>query len=181
MAVWASSLALDFEKRRRGISRSLRYDAISLAEAKHLLIVLQLYLEDQTDTLVASIQSLVASIRQDDVMPIVRSHIGAITDVVGNVISATEGVIEEAPHGSRLATTLERAVHQDIQKLENTRKQLMKASVDSQALDSARKGDGKVKMLTQGLPPLAFGIARDMKSLVANIEGVDLSGADDFS
>jgi hypothetical protein len=115
-------------------------------------------------------------------MPIVRSHIGAITDVVGNVISATEGVIEEAPLGSRLATTLERAaVHPDIKKLEATRKKLVKASVDSQALDSARKGDGKVKMLTQGLPPLAFGIARDMKSLVANIESVDLHGEDDFS
>jgi hypothetical protein len=168
-------------KRTRGVSRNSRYDCISQLERKHLLTFLQLYLEDQTDTLVASIQSLVASIRQEDVMPIVRSHIGAITDVVGNVISATEGVIEEAPHGSRLATTLERAVHQDIQKLEDTRKRLMKASVDSQALDSARKGDGKVKMLTQGLPPLAFGIARDMKSLVANIESVDLSAPDDFS
>lgn len=145
------------------------------------LTSLQLYLEDQTDTLVASIQSLVASIRQEDVMPIVRSHIGAIADVVGTVISATEGVIEEAAHGSRLATTLERAVHQDIQRLEATRMKLVKASVDSQALDSARKGDGKVKMLTQSLPPLAFGIARDMKSLVANIEGVDLSVAEDFS
>lgn len=111
-------------------------------------------------------------------MPIVRSHIGAITDVVGNVISATEGVIEEAPHGSRLATTLERAVHQEIQNLESTRKQLVKASVDSQALDSARKGDGRVKMLMQGVPPLAFGIARGMKGLVARIEAVDLRGGD---
>jgi hypothetical protein len=91
--------------------------------------------------------------------------------VVGKVISATAGVIEDAPHGSRLITTLERAVHQDSQKLEIKRKQLMKANVDSQTLDSARKRDGKVKMLTQGLPPLAFGIARDMKSLVKNIEG----------
>jgi hypothetical protein len=59
--------------------------------------------------------------------------------VVGKVISATAGVIEDAPHGSRLATTLERAVHQDIQKFEIKREQLMKANVDSQTLDSARK------------------------------------------
>lgn len=68
----------------------------------------------------------------------------------------------------------QRAVQQDIQKLENTCKQLMKASFDSQALDLARERDGKAKMLTQGLSPLAFRTARDMKSLVANMEGFTL-------
>jgi hypothetical protein len=136
-----------------------------------------LYLEDQTETLVHSIQSLVASIRSEDSLPSVRSHIAEIAAAVGSVVSATQSSIDEP---SSIAAALKDKAEAGVKTLARRRSKLLKAADDSQRLD-ASQDRAAIKAFTQRLPPLAFEIAREMKELAQKIELVGSADFDDFA
>jgi hypothetical protein len=115
-------------------------------------------------------------------MPIIRSHISNIGDVVSNVVSATEGSFEEP---SSYSAALKQRTLPITNILTDCKTKLLKASVDSQALDGLGRAK-EVKDFTARLPPLAFGFARETKELVQRVEALYGAGAlanesEDFS
>jgi G protein-coupled receptor kinase-interacting protein 1 C term len=116
-------------------------------------------LEDQTDSLVRSIQSLVGSVRAEADLDQIRTHISTIANVVGEVISATENSL---PGLASLLGRVEPVIHN----LANCNSRLMSASAESERL-----GDkGRVRSFMSKLPPLAFEIARETKELVQRVD-----------
>jgi G protein-coupled receptor kinase-interacting protein 1 C term len=130
------------------------------------LTFVQLYLEDQTDSLVHSIQSLVGSIRAEAELHQIRTHISTIANVVGQVVSATENSMP-------VSSSLRSQVEPIVRNLANCKSRLISASAESEGL-----GDkGRVREFMSKLPPLAFEIARETKELVQRVEMVDQEGA----
>jgi len=129
----------------------------------------QIYLEDQTALLVQNIQLLVSSIRSDAEPSIILTQTSSIADVVGKVISATEGS----------NTSLRKQVEPILKKLAACRQKL----VDAEAKGAEIEEGGKWKMWTSTLPPIAFEIARETKELVLRVDIVDADKGreDDFS
>lgn len=144
----------------------------------HLLTkVSQLYLEDQTDGLVHSIQSLVASIRAEEPMPSIRSHISDIASIVGSVVSATESSIQDS---TPISAALKLKAESSVKALAQCKGKLMTVSAESESLD-ASSSRGEIKALTQRLPPLAFEIARETKELSQKIDLIGDADMEDFS
>ncbi len=130
-------------------------------------------MEDQTDSLVHSIQTLVGSIRAEANLPQIRTHISTIADVVGEVVTATEGCIASS-------SSLRASVEPIVLNLTNCRSRLISASAESEALSEKMQ----VKGFLSQLPPLAFEIARETKELVQRVEEADQEvgqGQDDYS
>ncbi|KAJ6187333.1 hypothetical protein N7519_002241 [Penicillium mononematosum] len=73
----------------------------------HEVLELKLYVEDQTDGMVQQIQALVASIRAEDNLHTVQTHVSAISNVVMNVVSATEQLMRERTGDIALRQTSE--------------------------------------------------------------------------
>src|SRR5690606_19670296 len=128
---------------------------------------LKLYLEDQTAILVSSIQNLVGSIRGNATIDQLNDEIGSIAVVVGKVIGETEASGSGALVG----------------RLEASRDKLLGAAAQGQGIADRGKGvgDREWKAWTQGLPPVAFELAREMKDLVQRVDQLALSNGDDFS
>lgn len=129
---------------------------------------LKIYLEDQTEIMVQTIQGLVGSIRGDAPIQQINEEIMSIADVVGKVVEQTED------HGNGDMT----------QRLSACRQRLLEAG--DQGKDLAARGlgenDREWRMWTQTLPPIAFEIVRETKELVQRIDRLVLSPtADDFS
>lgn len=130
-------------------------------------------MEDQTDSLVHSIQTLVGSIRAEADLPQIRTHISTIADVVGEVITATGDCIASS-------ASLRATVEPIVLNLTNCRSRLISASGESEALSEKMR----VKDFLSQLPPLAFEIARETKELVQRVEDADqevLQGQEDYS
>lgn len=135
--------------RRRTISRSGIIPPTSAMNQE--LSDLKLYLDEQTEGLVQTIQGLVGSIRAGENMPALRSHLVGISGVVGNVVSATERAIHNNPqYRERLAPV--------VQNLAASADRLKSASDDSDAAASSR------------LPPIAFEVARETRELVSRVD-----------
>lgn len=134
----------------------------------------QLYLEDQTEGLVQSIQALVASIRAEDDITTIRSHISAISDVVSNVVSTTDNSMNKPDANPALR---ERA-GPIIQTLADCRDRLSRMGAEGE--DSA--GTSQLREVTNKLPPIAFEIARETKELVQRVDQIEYDGGeeDDF-
>lgn len=124
-----------------------------------------------------SIQSLVASIRAEESLPSIRSHISEIVSVVTSVVSATESSIQ-AP--GFVSETMRSKVEKSVATLAGSKAKLLAASADSESLDPS-SAKGAVKMFTQRLPPLAFEIARETKELVQKIEIMESGEEDEFA
>ncbi|KAL9115707.1 MAG: hypothetical protein Q9227_000075 [Pyrenula ochraceoflavens] len=134
---------------------------------------LKLYLEDQTDSLVRSIQGLVAAIRAEEPLPTIRSQMATIANVVGKVVSATESSMRDPSSSPALRDRAEPIV----QNLGECKNRLLNAAEESNRLDGA-----SAKNFTNQLPPLAFEIARETKELVQRIERIDfVEDEDDFN
>ncbi|CAL5872628.1 uncharacterized protein PFLUO_LOCUS6894 [Penicillium psychrofluorescens] len=131
------------------------------AQEDHEVQELKLYVEDQTDGLVQSIQSLVASIRAEDGLTTVQTHVSAISDVVANVISSTEHLVHERSGDKALQERAEPI----IQVLDECRTRLD---------GTAAEGPGTINKL----PPIAFEIARQTKELVHRLDAT-ANGYDD--
>ena len=130
-------------------------------------------MEDQTDSLVRSIQSLVGAVRAEAAVPEIRSHIATIADVVGQVVSASENSM---PTSAPLRAQIEPIVG----KLANCKIRLMDVSTESERLADK----GRTREFMSRLPPLAFEIARETKELVQRVDMVDENerhGREDFS
>jgi G protein-coupled receptor kinase-interacting protein 1 C term len=122
----------------------------------------QLYLEDQTDSLVRSIQSLVGSIRNGAKVGQIRTHISTIAKVVGDVVNATEEALPTSP-------SLRGQVEPIVRNLAKGRSRMMTAGAESEGL----KDKAQTKEFMSKLPPLAFEIARETKELVQKIDSAD--------
>ncbi|KAI9892545.1 MAG: component of the polarisome [Vezdaea aestivalis] len=122
------------------------------------------YLEDQTEHLVQSIQSLVNSIRTDDGLPPIRSHITDIASVVGRVVLATETAIANTANPA-----LKDRGEPVTRKLADCRARLLAAGAEGEKVRDA----SQLKEFAGRLPPLAFEIARETKELVQRIDQVE--------
>ncbi|KAI6082464.1 hypothetical protein F4821DRAFT_246974 [Hypoxylon rubiginosum] len=130
---------------------------------------LKIYLEDQTEIMVQTIQGLVGSIRGDAPIQQINEEITSIADVVGKVVAQTEDYGNGGDMTERLSAC---------------RQRLLEAG--DQGKDLAARGLGETdrewRMWTQTLPPIAFEIVRETKELVQRIDRLVLSPtADDFS
>ena len=130
----------------------------------------RIYLQDQSDVLVETIQNLVQLIRSDASIDQVTEEIAVITEVVGRVVSESESF------GSSGAAM--------VQRLATCRQRLLEAG--DRGLDLAAEGkDPKSRewrMWTQTLPPIAFEIAKETKGLVQRVDEMATNdGADDFA
>lgn len=136
-----------------------------------------MYLEDQTEGLVQSIQALVSSIRGEENMPSVRTHIDSISTVVGKVLSSTENTISDPNSNPALAGSIAPV----LQTLSDCRNNLLNAGAEGDHINDP----SEIRQVTGKLPPLAFQIARETKELVQRVDQVELEsrehdGEDDF-
>lgn len=131
---------------------------------------IQLYLEDQTEGLVHSIQSLVASIRAEEDMKNIRNHINAIASVVGKVVSSTENYMNQLGNPA-----LGDRAEPIVRTLADCRTKLLNAGVDGESI----RDPDRLRDFTNKLPPLAFEIARETKELVQRIDQIEFEGDED--
>ncbi|KAI1464412.1 uncharacterized protein F4812DRAFT_211083 [Daldinia caldariorum] len=130
---------------------------------------LKIYLEDQREIMVQTIQGLVGSIRGDAPIQQISDEIASITDVVGKVVAETEASGNGGDMTERLASC---------------RQRLLEAGERGEELAARGLGenDRDWRMWTQTLPPIAFEIVRETKELVERIDSLVMSPtADDFS
>lgn len=130
---------------------------------------IQIYLGNNTDSLVQNIQALVSSIRSEDGMPVVRNHLNGILDIIDVLLAAAEGGMEQTTSFQNIFTE---QVMPAFEALNKSKGQL------EQAVHDSTKHDGKpsAKMFSQSLPPLVFQTARDAKNLTARAESVMIDG-----
>lgn len=133
---------------------------------------LQLYVEDQTDGMVQSIQSLVASIRAEEGMNTVETHVSAIANVVANVVSSTEHLIHERNSDA----TLRERSEPIVQALDEWRGRLTRTAGEGHNASSPEQ----LRDVTNQLPPIAFEIARQTKELAQCLESLAHDDGDDF-
>ena len=131
---------------------------------------LKVYLDDQTASLVQTIQNLVQLIRNDADINQLTQEINSISDVVGRVVSKTEAF------GSNSAEL--------VRRLAACRERLREAGnrgIDLDAEDIDVKSR-EWRMWTQTLPPIAFEIARETKELVQRVDQLAMNdGAEEFA
>ncbi|KAI1138030.1 hypothetical protein F5Y05DRAFT_48400 [Hypoxylon sp. FL0543] len=130
---------------------------------------LKIYLEDQTEIMVQTIQGLVGYIRGDAPIQQINEEITSITDVVGKVVAQTEAYGNGGDMTDRLA---------------DCRQRLLEAGEQGKELAARGLGetDREWRMWTQTLPPIAFEIVRETKELVQRIDRLVMSpSAEDFS
>ncbi|KAJ5095682.1 hypothetical protein NUU61_005038 [Penicillium alfredii] len=156
-------------ERQNGVPNGMDY-GYGAPRGDHELQELKYYVEDQTDGMVQSIQALVASIRAEQGLNTVQTHVSAISDVVANVVSSTEHLIHERSGDVALRERSEPVV----QALDQCRGRLMAAAADGQDATSP----DQEREVTNKLPPIAFEIARQTKELVQRLEPTD--DEDDF-
>ncbi|KAE8373232.1 hypothetical protein BDV26DRAFT_272503 [Aspergillus bertholletiae] len=137
----------------------------------HELQELKLYVEDQTEGLVQSIQALVASIRAEDGLTTIRTHVSAISSIVTNVSSSTAHFI----HKPEVNPVLRQRAGPIIEKLDQHRSHLMGTATEGEEATSTEQ----VRNATNKLPPIAFEIARETKELVQRLDPVDQEESED--
>ncbi|KAJ5574277.1 Spa2 homology (SHD) of GIT [Penicillium hispanicum] len=154
---------------QNGFTNGYNYGA---SQEDHELQELKLYVEDQTDGMVQSIQSLVASIRAEQGLHTVEANVSAIGDVVANVVSATENLIHDRSGDVALRERSEPVV----QTLDECRGRLMGTA----AQGHNATGPDQLREVTNQLPPIAFEIARQTKELVQRLDSLAHGDEDDF-
>ncbi|KAJ5959995.1 Spa2 homology (SHD) of GIT [Penicillium vulpinum] len=137
----------------------------------HEVLELKLYVEDQTDGMVQQIQALVASIRAEDNLQTVQTHVSAISNVVANVVSATEHLMRERSGDVALRQTSEPV----IAALDQCRGRLMATAGEGEHATTPEQ----LRELTTKLPPIAFEIARQTKELVQRLEDTSVVADDE--
>lgn len=131
----------------------------------------QLYLEDQTEGLIHTIQSLVSSIRSEEPISSVGGHIATISAVVGNVVSSTDQAMDKA----EISPTVRERLGPVVQNLADCSDRLSRTGAQGEGVDNPTH----LREITSKLPPIAFEIARETKELVQRIGQLELDQADD--
>ena len=140
-------------------------------EARILIIISQAFLEDQTDGLVQAITSLVESIRADDSPATVQSNTEAIVSILSKIISESQMAITESPDDEALRENADPIVDS----LAALRDRLSNAGEE---LDNIRDA-ARWKEFTKTIPPLAFQVARETRTLVGKLEALGVDGGED--
>ena len=122
-----------------------------------------MFLEDQTEGLVQSIQSLVSSIRIADEPQHIREQLGSIIHIVGRVVKQSQSVIDST--GNMM---LRDQIEPSVMTLAGCRARLSVANDDGEGIQE----HSAWKEFTNILPPLAFEIARETKELVHGVDRV---------
>lgn len=130
----------------------------------------QIFLEDQTAFLVQMIQSLVSSIRSDSGVGSIIAELASIAAVVEKVMQATETSMDGT---SDAAAQLRQEAEGIVRKLEACRERVLDAGERGAELAREQAPEAEWKVWTQGLPPVAFEIARETKELVRVVDGLD--------
>lgn len=146
------------------LSQGMQAEDFELQEVK-------LYVEDQTEGLVQSIQALVASIRVEESLTTVGTHVSAISSIVSNVASSTEHLINKPGANPGLQARSGTI----LQTLDSQRHRLHEATAEGEAASSPEQ----VREATDKLPPIAFAIARETKELVQQLEPVQQDDEED--
>ncbi|KAL5341259.1 hypothetical protein BJX70DRAFT_359259 [Aspergillus crustosus] len=146
----------------------------AVEQENHELQELKFYVEDQADGLVQSIQSLVASIRGEESMTTIRTHVSAIASIVTNVSSSTEHFISKPETNP----VLQQRAGKSIEVLEYQRSRLVGAAAEGEGATDA----AELRAFTNQLPPIAFEIARETRELGQRLDATDHDDddADDF-
>lgn len=136
----------------------------------------QAYLDDQTAALVNHVQSLVALVRSSppSVLQPLTKELTSISSVVSTIISAMDNSMASD-------TSLRNSAGAIVDKLEKCREKVLDAiDAGPEANSVDGREDGEWEQWCQGLPPIAFEIARETKELV---KVVDMVGGqeDDFA
>ncbi|KAJ5103848.1 hypothetical protein N7532_004377 [Penicillium argentinense] len=139
----------------------------------HEVQELKFYVEDQTDSMVQSIQALVASIRAEHDMHTVQTYVSAISDIVSNVVSSTEHLTHERSGDSSLRERTEPIIH-SLYECRDRLTGTATEGIDANTPEHLRE-------VTNRLPPIAFELARQTKELVQRLETLALSDDDEFS
>jgi len=126
--------------------------------------------------MVQSVDAIVGSVRNEDSLPVLRSHIASIVNVADNVLNAVMASSEDT--SSYQVALKDRAIPM-AHNLADCREKLMDASDVSQGLDTT----ASAKELVNRLPPLAFQMARQTKEIAQQIEGLQAGAGkdEDFS
>ncbi|KAL2803161.1 hypothetical protein BJX63DRAFT_437222 [Aspergillus granulosus] len=139
--------------------------AYPMEQENHELQELKFYVEDQADGLVQTIQSLVASIRGEEPITTIRTHVSAIASIVTNVSSSTEHYI----HKPDTTPVFRQRVGASIETLEYQRSRLVGAAAEGEGASDLAESR---TFITQ-LPPIAFELARKTRELVQQLDSVD--------
>ncbi|KAJ5888377.1 hypothetical protein N7495_008418 [Penicillium taxi] len=166
---YSAMSAPDHPSMQNGFTNGFDYGA---PQEDHEIQELKFYVEDQTDGMVQNIQSLVASIRADQSLSIVETHLSAIDNVVAKVVSA----IEQLAHERSGDVTLRERCEPIIQTLDECRSRLMNTAAEGHETGSPEQ----LREVINHLPPIAFEIARQTKELVSRLESLALGEDDDF-
>lgn len=118
-----------------------------------------------------SIQALVASIRAEDSMTTVGTHVSAISSIVTNVTSSAEHLINKPGANP----TLQERSGPVLQSLDSYRHHLLGITAEGDNVSSAEE----LREVTNKLPPIAFGVARETKELVQRLDPVQYEGEED--
>ncbi|GCB17707.1 protein SPA2 [Aspergillus awamori] len=153
-----------------GISVAVQ-DYTSQAET-HELQEMKLYVEDQTNGLVQSIQTLIDSIRAERDLTTISTHVSAISSVVTNVTSSTQHFIKRP----ETSPALRQRIDPILEMLEYHKHRLVGAAAEGEA-SSSPEG---LREVTNKLPPIAFEIPRVTKELAHQLDPASLEEDDDF-
>ncbi|RMZ80829.1 hypothetical protein DV737_g2810, partial [Chaetothyriales sp. CBS 132003] len=133
---------------------------------------LKIYVENQSDELIASVQVLIEAIRGEAPMQAIRSNLDKIVGTVDNVQAAVA-------KGSEAATTYQSQWRADTtlvsENLDEYKAQLLQASVESTSYEQYPAA----KEFIQKLPPLAFQVARETQELVRRVDAIRTRDDDD--
>lgn len=133
-------------------------------------LIIQAFLEDQTEGLVQSIQSLVGSIRAEETPPTIKGHIDDIAGIVGKIVSETQQRLSNSDKH-----VLQDQANPSVDILAECRSRLVDTSVEVDRINDATAW----KEFTKMLPPLAFKIARETKELVQRLDRMGAGDDDD--
>ncbi|KAH1878799.1 hypothetical protein KXX01_004891 [Aspergillus fumigatus] len=142
-----------------------------LKSEDHELQELKLYIEDQTDGLVQSIQALVASVRAEDVLTTISTHVSAISSIVSKVSSSTEHFINRSNAGR----VLRERSGPILETLNLHRTRLLETTAEGEDAVNIAEHREVIKKL----PPIAFEIARETKELVHRLDLTDDNDSED--
>lgn len=114
--------------------------------------------------MIRSIQSLVSTIRDQQSPPLaIRDHLTEIAATVGVVVSESTRTIDAAAN-----RFLRLDLEPIVRSLEGHRAKVLAAEDDGDQVES----EAEWKEFINRLPPMAFAIAKEMKSLLGKVESM---------
>ncbi|RMD41407.1 hypothetical protein DV735_g3698, partial [Chaetothyriales sp. CBS 134920] len=135
---------------------------------------LKIFVENESDEVLASVQLLIEAVRGEQPMQAIRGNLAKIVSTVDDVRAAVaKGSDEVTPYQSqwRADTTLV------SENLEQCKLRLLQASDESMSYEQYPAA----KEFIQKLPPLAFQVARETQELVRRVDGIKARDDNEFS